>query len=136
MKISNQIAYIVKSAVVGTDYLPITDSETLDLQTKTATLDAISNFVLGGLSPDLGGVLAITQLEPVTAETSPSVVANALSPSYDVGRYECLYLDLNGHQYLLKTPNVTIGVGGVTLTDDDFIEGKTTIVIKYLKLQQ
>jgi hypothetical protein len=122
MKISNQIAYIVKSAVVGTDYLPITDSETLDLQTKTATLDAISNFVLGGLSPDLGGVLAITQLEPVTAETSPSVVANALSPDYEVGRYECLYLDINGHQYLLKTPNVIIGEGGVTLTDDDFID--------------
>ncbi len=122
MKISNTIAYVIKNAIVGSDYTVITDSQTDDLQTKTATYDAIANFVLGGLSPDEGGVLAITQLAPATAETSPSVVANALSPDIVVGRYELLFLDLNGHQYLLKTPNVTIGAGGVTLTDADFID--------------
>jgi len=121
-KISSLIAYSLKNSPVADDYVIGTNSETSQKPTRNFSMQAISNFVLGGLEPEEGGVIAITQLEPVTAETSPAVVANALSPDYEVGRYELLFLDLNGHQYLLKTPNVTIGAGGVTLTDDDFID--------------
>jgi len=121
MKISNTIAYVVKNPVVGADYFPITDSQTLDLQTKTTTLDVIRQFFLSGLSPVVGGTIGITEIEPETEETSPATVANALSPAYSVGAYEFVFLNLNGHQYLLKLPNITIGVGGETLTNDDFI---------------
>ena len=121
-RISNTIAYSIKNSPVADDYVIGTNSETSQKPTRNFSMQAISNFILGGLTPIEGGVLSIRQVEPVTAETSPSVVANALSPSIDVEAYELLFLDLNGHQYLLKTPNVTIGVGGVTLTDDDFID--------------
>lgn len=122
MKISNTIAYVIKNPVVGADYFPITDSQTLDLQTKTTTLDVIRQFFLSGLSPVVGGTIGITEIEPETEETSPATVANALSPAISVGAYELVFLNLNGHQYLLKLPNITIGVGGETLTDADFVD--------------
>lgn len=121
-KISNTVAYSIVNSISLQDYVIGSRGEPSNLPTNNFSMQGISNLVLGQLTPIEGGVLKITQLAPVTSETSPSVVANALSPNYAVAPYENLYLDLNGHQYLLKTPNVTIGVGGVTLTDDDFID--------------
>ena len=126
-KIKNQVAYKLKSVLNGHDYFPLTNSESnypglLKDQTISAELDAVRDFVISGLSPIYGGELKITEIEYNGELTSPSAVANALNPTYAVAQYELLFLDLNGHQYLLKTPNVTIGAGGVTLTDDDFID--------------
>lgn len=121
-KISNTIAYEIVNSPSANDYVIGTKTPESSKPTRNFSMEAISNFVLGGLSPEEGGVIAITQVTPVTAETSPATVANALSPNIVVDRYELLFLDLNGHQYLLKTANVTIGAGGVTLTDADFID--------------
>lgn len=121
-KISNKIAYQIVNSISSQDYVIGTKGQPSNLPTHNFSMEGIANFVLGSLSPEVGGVIKITQLRPTTSETSPATVANALSPNYTVDRYELLFLDLNGHQYLLKTPNVTIGVGGVTLTDDDFID--------------
>lgn len=122
MKISNTIAYTLKNSPNEDDYVIGTDSETSNKKTKNFQFSAIRNFVVSTLSPEVGGVIGITEIEPTTEETSPATVANALSPAYSVGAYELVFLNINGHQYLLKLPNITIGVGGETLTDSDFID--------------
>jgi hypothetical protein len=122
MKISNTIAYTLKNSPNEDDYVIGTDSETSNKKTKNFQLAAIRNYVVSTLAPEVGGVIGITEIEPETEGTSPATVANALSPAYSVGAYELVFLNLNGHQYLLKLPNITIGVGGETLTDADFVD--------------
>jgi hypothetical protein len=121
-KISNVIAYEIVNSPSLADYVIGTKTPNSNKPTKNFSMQGISNLVLGGLSPDLGGVIKITQLTPTTDLTSPAAVANLLSPSYTVGRYELLFLNLNGHQYLLKLPNITIGIDQEAITDADFID--------------
>ena len=126
-KISNKIAYKVKNSPVITDCVIGTNSEkTLselaENQTVNFPLSSLASLILGGLSPDAGGVLKITEITPVTVLTDISTIVNALNPHYVVGRYEIVCFNINGQIYLLKSQNLTIGFDGTVLTNDDFVE--------------
>ena len=126
-KISNKIAYKVKNSPAITDCVIGTNSEKnlselVENQTVNFPLSAIQSLILGGLSPDLGGQLKITEIEPITVETDISTIVNALNPHYVVGRYEIVCFNINGQIYLLKSQNLTIGFDGTALTNDDFVE--------------
>lgn len=121
-KISNDlVAYKIKSQLVGTDYFPITDSEVSNLKTRSADFNGVATFVASTLVPEQGGILKITEIDIDALVTDISTTVNLLSPSYLVARYEQVYFFIEGVVYVLKTPNITIGVGGTTTTNDDFI---------------
>jgi len=112
--------YTIKSPVVSGDKWIGTNGITGE--TKNFSSDGVADFVLAGLSPEMGGVLKITEIVPDTEETSISDVVNDLSPAYEVARYELVLIDLNGVIYLLKQQNITFGIGQDELTDDDFVK--------------
>ena len=126
-KISNKIAYNVKSNVNPNDYIIGTDSETSNLATKNYLINDIASFAIAGLSPEVGGTMKITELEPTTSETDPVVVANALSPDYTVAPYELVFLNLNNVIHLLKVVNRDIGSGATALPSGSFVSWPVSI---------
>ena len=133
-KVKNTVAYKIKSPLSLQDFAVGTNNEDgvpgiAKGQTISIGLDQMRELFLAGLSPETGGTLKITEIVPETEETSISEVVNALSPAYEVQRYELFFVDLNGVIYLLKSQNLTIGTGQTALDDDDFIKF-TSIVSK------
>jgi hypothetical protein len=120
-KIANKIAYRIKTLINPNDYVPGTDSETSNLETVNFLFKDIAAFAIAGLSPEVGGTIKITEIIPVTEETNPVVVANALVPDYEVGQYELLFLNLNGVIHLLKLVNRSIGAESTALPAGSFI---------------
>lgn len=120
-KISNTIAYNIKTLVNVNDYVIGTDSETSNKKTKNFLVGDIAAFIVAGLSPEVGGTIKITEITPTTEETDPVVVANALAPDYEVAQYELLFLNLNGIVHLLKLVNRSIGSTSTALPAGSFI---------------
>lgn len=125
-KISNKIAYAIKSPILGTDYFPITNSVNAGVgmavgATKSANFDGVRAFVIAGLNPELGGNLKFSEIEYNGVLTSPASVANALDPDYTVAQYEVLFFNINGNKYILKLQDVTIGDTSPNIDDSDFI---------------
>jgi len=120
-KISNKIAYNIKTLVNVNDYVIGTDSETSNKKTKNFLVGDLAAFIIGGLSPEVGGTIKITEITPTTSETDPVVVANALAPDYEVAQYELLFLNLNGIVHLLKLVNRSIGAESTALPSGSFI---------------
>jgi len=126
-KISNKIAYAIKSPIIGTDYFPITNSVNAGVgmavgATKSADFNGVRDFVIAGLNPEIGGNLKFTEIEYNGVLTSPASVANALDPDYTVAQYEVLFFNINGNKYILKLQNVTIGDTSPNIADSDFIK--------------
>lgn len=125
-KISNKVAYAIKSPIIGTDYFPITNSVNGDVgmavgATKSADFNGVREFVIAGLNPEIGGTLKFTEIEYNGELTSPASVANALDPDYTVAQYEVLFFNINGNKYILKLQDVTIGDTSPNIADSDFI---------------
>lgn len=120
-KIANKIAYRVKTLINPNDYVPGTNSETSNLETVNFLFKDIAAFAIAGLSPEVGGTIKITEITPITEETDPVVVANALAPDYEVAQYELLFLNLNGIVHLLKLVNRSIGATSTALPAGSFI---------------
>jgi hypothetical protein len=133
-KIKNTVAYKLKNPLSLNDFAVGTNNESnvpgfVKGQTISIGLNELRELFLQGLSPEVGGVFKITEIDPITEQTSISAVANAFSPAYTVQRYELVAINLNGVIYLLKSQNITFGIGQDALTDDDFIKF-TSIVNK------
>ena len=97
-------------------------TEGLDgITTKNFTAQDVSDFVRSGLSPIDGGVLKITEIDIPTLETDISTTVNLMDPSYIVSAYEIVYFFVEGLFYILKLVDVTIGVDGFVLSNQDFI---------------
>ena len=126
-KISNKIAYNVKSIVNPNDYVIGTDSETSNKQTKNYMIGDIASYAIAGLSPEVGGTIKITEIVPVTEETDPVVVANAISPDYQVMPYELFFINLNGVIHLLKLVNRSIGSGSTALPPNSFVSWPVSV---------
>ena len=125
-KISNKVAYAIKSPIIGTDYFPITNSVNSGVgmavgATKSADFNEVREFVIAGLNPEIGGTLKFTEIEYNGELTSPASVANALDPDYTVAQYEVLFFNINGNKYILKLQDVTIGDTSPNIADSDFI---------------
>jgi len=126
-RISNKIAYAIKSPIIGTDYFPITNSVNAGVgmavgATKSADFNGVREFVIAGLNPEIGGNLKFTEIEYNGVLTSPASVANALDPDYTVAQYEVLFFNINGDKYILKLQDVTIGDTSPNISDSDFIK--------------
>ena len=126
-KISNKVAYAIKSPIIGTDYFPITNSVNAGVgmaigATKSADFNGVREFVIAGLNPEIGGNLKFTEIEYNGVLTSPASVANALDPDYTVAQYEVLFFNINGNKYILKLQDVTIGDTSPNIADSDFIK--------------
>lgn len=125
-KIKNTVAYVVKSPLSLDDYAVGTnDEEGVDGfvkgQTISMKLSEMRGLFLEGLAPETGGTLKITEIEVDTLDTDIATTVNALSPTYDVFRYEVVFFNIEGRIYVLKLVDITIGDGGETLTNDNFI---------------
>ena len=120
-KISNTIAYVFKDPISLNDYVIGSDSELSNKKTKNFKMKDIRDFLIAGLSPEVGGTLKITEIEYNGVLTSPADVANAINPAYLVSQYEFLVLNVNGNKYVLKLQDLTIGIGQTAIVDADFI---------------
>lgn len=120
-RISNTVAYSIKNPVTQDDYVIGTDSAVSNKKTRNFKMQDIATYVASTLTPEVGGVLKVTEIDIDTLVTDISTTVNALSPQYVVGRYEVVFFFIEGVVYVLKVMDITIGVGGVTLTNDDFI---------------
>lgn len=120
-KISNTIAYSFKEPVSLNDYVIGSDSELSNKKTKNFKMQDVRDLIIAGLSPIEGGVFKTTEIEIDTLVTDVATTVNAMSPSYDVVAYEQVWFNIAGLIYVLKSVDLTIGVGGTTLTNGDFI---------------
>ncbi len=111
-KISKKLAYGNKNPISDNDYVVGTNGDTIKKETKSFPVHALRDYLMQGLSPETGGQLKITEIEPITVETDISTIVNALNPHYVVGRYEIVCFNINGQIYLLKSQNLTIGFDG------------------------
>lgn len=126
-KISNkETAYKIKSPINGTDYFPITNSLNLGVglakgATKSADFDGVRDFILSGLAPEVGGTLKITEIEIASLNTDIATTVNSILPVYIVSQYELVFFKVSGIIYLLKSQDLTIGLGQMPLANSDFI---------------
>lgn len=119
-KIKNKEAYPPKVAIIESDFIPGTDSENNNT-TVSFPFGAIRDFTLAGLSPEIGGLLKITEIVYSGVLTSPSDVLNNLNPSYSVLRYHLVVVSVNEEKYILKLQNINVGIGQPEISDSDFI---------------
>ena len=113
--------YAIKNPVIAQDKW-IGTSGLDGITTKNFTAQDVADFVTSGLSPVEGGTLGITEIDIATLDTDVATTVNAMSPAYDVAQYELVVFNIEGIVYILKVVDTTIGVGGTTLTNGDFIE--------------
>lgn len=123
--IKNKTAYVVKRNLVDGDYFPLTNSEygvqnIEHLQTVSAELGDLRDYLIAGLSPETGGTLKIAEIVLESSETAIEDAVNAVDPAYEVQRYEVVIFDLNGAKFILNKANITFGDGETPLTSDDF----------------
>lgn len=93
------------------------------LVTKNFELGDLREFMISGLSPELGGILLITEVIRDESEdySTPAEVLNSLNPVLNVLRYNLVIVSILGDKYLLKLQNVTVGIGEDPVLDSDFI---------------
>ena len=111
--------YSIKTPVVSGDKWIGTNGITGE--TKNFDSDGVRDFVLEGLSPEIGGQLKETEIEIETLDTDVSTTVNAISPAYQVLAYEIVFFTIANKVYLLKKSNVIIGSGQTALTNNDFL---------------
>jgi len=111
--------YTIKTPVIASDKWIGTDGITGE--TKNFSAEGVAAFTVAGLAPVEGGTFKTTEIDIDTLDTDVATTVNAMSPAYDVAQYEQVWFNIEGLIYILKSVDVTIGVGGVTLTNDDFI---------------
>lgn len=103
------------------DKLIGTDAES-SLATKNFEVGDLRKFIISGLSPELGGILLITEVKDDSGDYStPAEVLNTLNPVLNVLKYNLVIVSMLGDKYLLKLQDVTVGVGEDPVLDSDFI---------------
>jgi len=121
-KILNKIAYPLDTLITDEDYVIGSDAETLGKTTKNYNIGALREFILSGLSPELGGTLKIREITYTGVFTSPEDVVNELVPDVQILSYDLFFVSVNGQKFLLKPQNILVGAGQTPLLDTDFIE--------------
>lgn len=111
--------YSVKNPVIDSDKWIGSNGESGE--TKNFTAQDVADYVKTQLTPVDGGVLAVTEIDIDTLTTDISTTVNTMSPSYDVAPYELVHFVVEGRVYILKVVDATIGVGGIELSNTDFI---------------
>lgn len=121
-KINNVIVYEYDENISDGDFVIGSDADTSGKITKNYKVSALRDYILSGLSPELGGTLKIAEVIYNGELYSESFqVANALNPAIEILQYNIVIFTINGDRYLLKSQNVTIGTGQDPLDSSDFI---------------
>jgi len=123
-KIKNIVVYNYDNNISDDDFLVGSDADTQNKETKSYAMGAVRQFLLSGLSPEVGGTLRMTE---VVCEDelvlTPEAVLNALDPSLTVLQYHLVFVKLNGQQFLFTKQDIVVGNGeDYTVVNEDFIE--------------
>lgn len=121
-RISNKLAYPLDVTISDEDYVIGTDADNLGKITKNFSVGNLREYIVGGLSPEIGGTLRISQITYTGVLTTPESVVNALDPDYEVLAYHNVFVKVNGQQFLLKLQDRFIGAGQDPVLNSDFIE--------------
>lgn len=126
-KIANKIAYKIKSPLSLNDFMVGTNNENnvpgfAKGQTISVGVKELRDVFLGGLSPETGGQMKITEIEIATLDTDVATTVNAIDPPYEIERYEMVFFNIDGQIFLCQKTNQTIGDGETALTNNDFVE--------------
>ena len=97
------------------------------LITKNYSMIDIRNYVISGLSPEIGGELKINEIVYEGILNTPEDVVNDFIPSYTVASYEVLVISVNGSKYICKLQNVMLGYDENQVTAGDFITIPTSV---------
>lgn len=121
-KINNTVIYVYDTNISDNDFVIGSDADTTKKQTKNYRVSDFRNYLLSGLSPEIGGTQKISEIiYNGELYSTPSAVANALNPSIQIQRYEDCIVNIKGDRYRLKLQNVSIGVLQNPINDTDFI---------------
>lgn len=126
-KISNEEAYSIKPIPLETDIVFGTDKESSVKFSKNFQLGDLRSFFLAGLDPETGGTLKIHEIVISTLATDIATTVNQMVSTYTVSQYEVLFFRVAGKLYVLKSQDVTIGLGQPSLSNSDFIEFPTSV---------
>jgi len=128
-KIKNTNAYPFDVTISDLDYVIGSDGDNLGKITRNYNIGDLRRYINSGLSPEVGGTLKVSEITYNGVLTSPSEVANALDPNYEVLQYHVVIFSINGNKYILKEQDITLGLSGTAITDEDFI-----LIIGFTKL--
>ncbi len=128
-KIKNTNAYPFDVTISDLDYVIGSDGDNLGKITRNYNIGDLRRYINSGLSPEVGGTLKVSEVTYNGVLTSPSEVANALDPNYEVLQYHVVIFSVNGNKYILKEQDIILGVSGTEVTDEDFI-----LIIGFTKL--
>lgn len=128
-KIKNTNAYPFDVTISDLDYVIGSDGDNLGKITRNYNIGDLRRYINSGLSPEVGGTLKVSEITYNGVLTSPSEVANALDPNYQVLQYHIVIFSVNGNKYILKEQDITLGLSGTAITDEDFI-----LIIGFTKL--
>jgi hypothetical protein len=120
-RINRTDLYVYDGVVSDNDYIIGSDGDTVGAKTKSYKMKDVRDFLLAGLSPTVGGTMQYTEYTYNGILTSPAAVLNALNPVFVVLPYHIVVVSVNGDKYILKSQNVTVGVGQTPLSDSNFI---------------
>ena len=120
-KIKNTNAYPFDVTISDLDYVIGSDGDNLGKITRNYNIGDLRRYINSGLSPEVGGTLKVSEITYNGVLTSPSEVANALDPNYQVLQYHIVIFSVNGNKYILKEQDITLGLSGTAVTDEDFI---------------
>ena len=121
-KIKNTNAYPFDVTISDLDYVIGSDGDNLGKITRNYNIGDLRRYINSGLSPEVGGTLKVSEITYNGVLTSPSEVANALDPDYEVLAYHLVFVNVNGQQFLLKLQDRFIGATSDAVTNEDFIE--------------
>lgn len=128
-KINNKTIYPFDVNITDQDYVIGSDGDNLGKITRNYNIGDLRRYINSGLSPEVGGTLKVSEITYNGVLTSPSEVANALDPNYQVLQYHIVIFSVNGNKYILKEQDITLGLSGTAVTDEDFI-----LIIGFTKL--
>ena len=128
-KIKNTNAYPFDVKISDEDYVIGSDGDNLGKITRNYKIGDLRRYINSGLSPEVDGTLKVSEITYNGVLTSPSEVANALDPNYQVLQYHIVIFSVNGNKYILKEQDITLGLSGKAITDEDFI-----LIIGFTKL--
>ena len=120
-RINRTDLYVYDGVVSDNDYIIGSDGDTVGAKTKSYKMKDVRDFLLAGLSPIVGGTMQYTEYTYNGGLTSPAAVLNALNPVFVVLPYHLVVVSVNGDKYILKSQDVTVGIGQTPLSDSNFI---------------
>jgi hypothetical protein len=121
--------YEIDNIISDKDIVIGSDGDNLS-QTKNYNVSDLRQYVLSGLTPDIGGNLKITTItETSNVYLTPESWINNQDPAIEVLQYEIIFLILNGRTYIFRKNNAKYGVGETQALSSDFTEIDITSVI-------